>query len=186
MRGWIASRLIWSGVGFALLALTLMCGLGVSGCAYTAHNGLPPHLKSIAVPVFNNKTYVTDYTRKIEVDVTDAVRKTFVQEGELKLAGREDADLILEGEVTRTDREILRTDRFGDPAEIRYIVRTRISLYDVKEAKYLLKNELVTNTDRKAESGGYNLRRGESEDLGQSNAITDLGRAIARRVVEKW
>ncbi len=156
-------------------------------CAYTTHkrSASAPEIDQ-AVPVFNNKTYVSDYTRKIEVEVTDAVRKSFVQAGELKLAGREDADLILEGEVTRTDREVLRIDRFGDPAEVRYIIRTRISLYDVKEAKYLLKNELIINTDRKAESGDYNLRRGESEDLGRANAITNLGQAIARRVVEKW
>jgi hypothetical protein len=158
----------------------------VSGCAYTTKNGLPPHLKSIAIPVFTNKSYYHDYTRKIEVEVSDAVRKTFVQTGELKLAGREDADLILEGDVTGIDREVLRADRFGDPAEVRYVVRSRISLYDVKEAKYLLKNVLVTSADNKGESGVYSLRRGESEDTGRERAVEDLGRLIARHVVEKW
>ncbi len=167
-------------------ALCLALAILISGCAYTTKNGLPPHLKSIAVPVFNNKTYVEDYTRKLEVEITDATRKVFVQSGELKLAGREDADLILEADVEKLDREILRTDRYGDPAEIRIVIRCRMSLYDVKEAKYLLKNLLVTNGDRSSESGVYSLRRGETEDLVRVKAVEDMGRVIAHRVVEKW
>ena len=167
-----------------ILALPLLIAL--SGCSYSSRNALPKHLKSVAVPVFHNKTYIDDYTRKIEVEVTEAVRNAFLQAGELKLAGREDADLILEGEVTRLEREILRTDRFGDPAEVRLTVRARISIYDVKEAKYLLKDQLVTNTEKKNESGVYNLRRGEYETLGREKAVEDLGRTIARRVTERW
>ena len=169
-----------------LTALCLTLAVIISGCAYTTKNGLAPHLKSIAVPVFNNKTYVEEYTRKLEVEVTDATRKVFVQSGELKLAGREDADLILEAEVEKLDREVLRTDRYGDPAEIKIVIRCRMSLYDVKEAKYLLKNLLVTNGDRASESGVYNLRRGETEDMARQKAVDDMGRVIAHRVVEKW
>src|SRR5579862_7784632 len=135
----------------------------LSGCAYTTHNALPVHAKSIAVPMFRNKTYNFDYTRKLEVEVTEAVRSAIVQAGELKIAEREEADLILEGDVTHFDREVLRTDRFGEAGEIRLVVRARISVYDVKESKYLFKNRLVTNVDRNAESGVYNLRRAESE-----------------------
>jgi hypothetical protein len=80
----------------------------------------------------------------------------------------------------------MRTDRFGDPAEVRLTVRARISIYDVKEARYLLKDQLVTNTEKKNESGVYNLRRGEYETLGREKAVEDLGRTIARRVTERW
>jgi hypothetical protein len=166
-----------------------LCMLGLalsSGCAYSTRNALPSHLKTIAVPVFANKTHVDDYTRKIEVEVTDMTRNAFIQTGDLKLAGRENASMILEGEVTTMEREVLRTDRFGDPAEVRLTVRARVSLYDVKEAKYLLKNQLVTNAEKKSESGVYSLRRGESEQLARSQAVQDLGRQIARRVTEYW
>jgi GTP cyclohydrolase FolE2 len=164
-----------------LLSLLLL-----SGCTYSTRNALPAHHKTIAVPVFNNKTYVEDYTRHLEVEVTEATRNAFIQAGELKIAGRENADLILEGEVTRQDREVLRMDRFGDPAEIRLTLRARISLYDVKEARYLLKDQLVTNAEKRSESGVYNLRRGEYEHLARTKAVEDLGRMIARRATERW
>src|SRR5947208_9766242 len=94
----------------ALTALSVL----LAGCAYTTRNALPAHIHTIAVPVFKNKTYVSDYTRKIEVDVTEAVRNAFIQNGELTLASRETADLIVEGEVTHLEREALRSDRFGE------------------------------------------------------------------------
>ncbi|MCY3020614.1 MAG: LptE family protein [Planctomycetota bacterium] len=169
-----------------IFVLFVLFVVDTGGCSYATRNALPPRIKSIAVPVFANKTYIGEYTRKLEVEVTEAVRNAFIQAGELKLAGREDADLILEGSVTKLDREILRNDRFGDPAEVRLTVRARMSVYDVKEAKYLLKDQLVTNAEKKEESGVYNLRRGESEAIGRQKAIEDLGRMIARRVTERW
>jgi outer membrane lipopolysaccharide assembly protein LptE/RlpB len=173
---------------YRMMSLLLALGIlgAMSGCAYTSRNALPPHLKTIAIPVFHNKTYVEDYTRKIEVEVTEAVRNAVVQAGELKLANREDADLILEGEVTKMEREVLRVDRYGEPAEVRLTIRARISIYDVKEAKYMVKNALVTNSEKKNESGVYNLRRGEYEKLGREQGVEDLGRIIARRVTERW
>ncbi|HYG73764.1 MAG TPA: LptE family protein [Planctomycetota bacterium] len=170
-----------------MLGLCFLLGLFVvSGCAYRARNSLPQHMKTIAVPVFANKTFIEDYTRKLEVEVTESVRSAFIQAGELKLAGREDADLILEGTVTKFDRELLRANRFGDPAEVRLTIRARISVYDVKEAKYLFKDVLVTNNDKRDESGVYNIRRGEDENLGRQRAIEDLGKIIARRITERW
>ncbi|MFH0938859.1 MAG: LptE family protein [Planctomycetota bacterium] len=158
----------------------------MTSCTYTTRSALPSHHKTIAVPVFINKTYIEDYTRKLEVEVTESVRNAFIQAGELKLAGRENADLILEGEVTKLDREIVRMDRFGDPAEVRLTIRSRISLYDVKEAKYLLKDQLVTNAEKHGESGIYNLRFGEYEVQAREKTVEDLGRMIARRVTERW
>ncbi len=169
------------GVGLAALVITVL-----AGCAYTQRNSLPPHLKSIAVPVFKNKTYITDYNRKVEVDVTEAVRNAFIQNGELAVVGRETADLILEGEVTHIERDVLRSDRFGEAAEIRLLIKARISVYDVKEAKYLIQNEMVSNIEKKSESGVYNIRRGESENIGRHDGVDELGQVIAHAITERW
>lgn len=160
--------------------------LTLTGCAYTTRNALPQHIRSIAIPVFKNKTYVNDYSRKIEVEVTESTRNAFIQNGELALAGRETADLILEGEVTHIDRETLRSDRYGEAAEVKLIIKARISVYDVKEAKYLIQNQIVTNNDKKAENGVYNIRRGEYEGLGKANATDELGKVIAHAITERW
>ena len=167
--------------GFGLLLSCLL----LSGC-YSTRTQLPEHARSIAVPVFANKTYCEDYARKVEVEVTEAARKTFLQTGQLKIAGRESADLILEGTILKHERRALRVDRYGEPAETQMRILAQISLYDVKDAKYLFQNAVVANDDDKYESGAYNLRRGEDESLGRQKATEDLGRAIARRVLDHW
>jgi len=170
------------------VAIVLICIIAVSvtGCAYRAKGSLAQHIKTIAVPVFNNRTHIDDYTRKIEVEVTDATRAAFLQGGELKIAGREDADLVLEGEIISFHRDTIRSDRLGDPVETRLIVRARISVYDVREARFLYKDLVVTNGERKTESGVYSLRRGETEQVARQKAVEDLGRQISRHVVEHW
>ncbi|MEI6233906.1 MAG: LptE family protein [Planctomycetota bacterium] len=168
------------------VCVAVMLAVSLSGCAYSTKNALPPHLKTIAIPVFKNKTFVTDYSRKVEVDVTEAARQAFLQNGELTVVGRETADLILEGEVTNVDRNVLRSDRFGEAAEVRLVIRARISVYDVKEAKYLIQNQLVTSNDKKSENGVYNIRRGEFENMGKQNAVDELGRLIAHAITERW
>lgn len=157
--------------------------VSVAGC-YSTRTRVPEHVKSIAVPMFQNKTYIEDYTRKLDTEVTEAVRKTFLQNGKLEIRGRESADLIVEGQVVRFERRIIRADRFGEPAETQIVIQATISVYDVKAAKYLIQAALVTNEQEKVGSGSYNLRRGEDETLGRKNAIEDLGRAIAHKVVD--
>ncbi len=44
------------------------------------------------------------------------------------MVGRETADLILEGEVTYVSREVLRSDRFGEAAEVRLLIKARVSV----------------------------------------------------------
>ena len=105
MRSWMA--------GLACVALVL-----AAGCAYTTRHALPAHIHSIAIPEFKNKTFSQDYSRHIEVEVTESTRNAFIQTGELALASRESADLILEGEVTYVDREVLRQDRLRRAAKI--------------------------------------------------------------------
>lgn len=174
-----ASRVLWASV------LSLLMVLGATGC-YTSKPKLPSNAKSIALPVFGNKTYHDDYTRRLEVEVSEAARKAFLENGMLKVKGREEADLILEGDVLKLDRVILRTDKFGDPENVQLLIKVRISLYDTKEAKYVFRDLILNNSTERTESGVYNMNRGENETLGRTRAVEDLGRNIANRVLDLW
>jgi hypothetical protein len=165
----------------ASVALTL-----AAGCAYSTRHALPAHIHSIAIPEFRNRTYSSDYARHIEVEVTEATRNAFIQTGELALAGRESADLILEGEINYVDREVLRSDRYGEAAEVKLLIKSRISVYDVKEAKYLIKDQVVTNIETTNENGTFNIRRGETENWARDGAVAKLGQAIAHAITERW
>ncbi len=168
------------------LLLAAVCGLlGLQGC-YSSKTRMPESLQTIAVPVFANKTYLVEYTRKLEVDVTNSVRTALLQQNRLKLAGREGADLVLEGDVLRVQRTPLRTNRYGDPAEVQYRVVVKVSLYNVRDAKYVFKDLTLASDTRRPSSGTYDLRRGEDEALGKKAAVENLGRNIAQYVFDHW
>ena len=76
-----------------MAALACACG----ACAYTARtSSLPPHLKKVAIPVFENGTTESS----IEQEITDAVIQRFVTDNKLKVVDERSADCVLRGKVT--------------------------------------------------------------------------------------
>lgn len=83
------------------LAIGTLC---LSGClGYHIGPVKPNYLRdvqTIAVPTFKNKTLLP----RVEVLVSDTVIKQFQQDGTFRIAGNENADARLEGEIMRVDR----------------------------------------------------------------------------------
>lgn len=177
----MAVRTRWN-LSFAAFAAVLSL-LTAPGC-YSSRTRLPGYAKSIAVPVFANKTYIDEYTRKLEVEITESTRKALLVNGKLAVQGRESADLIMEGSINKYDRRILRADRYGEPAEVQIVIQATISVYDVKSAKYLVQGVVVTNDQEKTGYGSYNLRRGEDEALARKQAIEEIGRVISHKALD--
>ena len=86
-------------------------------------------MHSIAVPTFDNKTLVP----RIAVLVTDSVIKQFQQDGTYRIAGDDQADAILKGEITRIARaparsvrgNVLATTEFNLSLQVRYSLVAR-------------------------------------------------------------
>jgi hypothetical protein len=114
-------------LGAALLFLSL------GGCAGYHVGPIQPYylrsVHSIAVPTFDNKTLVP----RIAVLVTDSVIKQFQQDGTYRIAGDDQADAILKGEITRISRapvrsvrgNVLATSEFSLSLRVRYSLVTR-------------------------------------------------------------
>ncbi|MEO7165404.1 MAG: LptE family protein [Spartobacteria bacterium] len=119
--------------GAALLLLSL------GGCAgYHIGPVQPYHLRSvhsIAVPTFDNKTLAP----RIAVLVTDSVIKQFQQDGTYRIAGDDQADAILKGEITRISRNPARSVRGNVLAttEFNLTLRVRYSLVERKGGRVL-------------------------------------------------
>src|SRR5881296_2730510 len=68
----------------------LVLGLLAGGCGYTLGGNLPPHVKTVAVPIFKNLTQQP----AIENVITAAVVNAFANGGRLKVVPVEQADSI--------------------------------------------------------------------------------------------
>jgi len=70
-------------------AVFLQCGF------YSFSGSLPPHLKTVAVPLFENRT--AEFA--LAEDLTDAVLREFTRDNSLKIGERGSADVLVEGAV---------------------------------------------------------------------------------------
>ena len=81
-----------------LLSFSISCFL-FSGCGYHlvgTGSSLPPHLKTIFISIFKN----TSSQPEIHRELTSAVLESFISDGRLEVVKKDDADLIMDANLT--------------------------------------------------------------------------------------
>lgn len=120
-------------------SLALFC-LALASCAgYGLGGSKPPSLanvRSIAVPMFSNGTLEP----RAEALATSAVTDALVQDGTYRLAGRGDADAVLEGKLQGIGYSTLRSSRLDSllAEELTNEVRIDWVLRDAKDPTKVL------------------------------------------------
>jgi len=168
------------------IALVFLMMLSLAGCGYTTGSLLPAHMKSIAVPNFDNKTYEAG----LGIDVTKKIVNRFVFDGSLKIATKESADIILTGEVLQYDRVPLRYADNDTVEEYRVVITVNIALRDMvkntlvwHEPKF--KGEYTYYTSAASATGAAGTSVASEADA-KKEAIIELARDIVKRTVEGW
>jgi hypothetical protein len=118
----------------------------------------------------------------IEVDVTNQVIDEFMFDGNLKLARRDSADVVLSGEIVNFYRQPV---TYGDNRQIeefRLSIVTNVMLYDTRKRKVIWREEGLVGDTVFTQSGTY----AESEAEALDDAVEDLARRIVERTVEGW
>ncbi len=169
----------------ALLVVFLMA---TAGCGYSTHSVLPDTYQTIHVLPFKNKiTYSTEQTHNsyvplLEVKVRNAIVDRYLFDGNLKIADENEADLILKGELTGFERNVLREDENNNVQEYRIHVIVSMTLWDpaTKEAVWTEPSFVGEAT--------YFLTGPQAvpEATAVENAVTDLARRVVERTIEDW
>jgi hypothetical protein len=166
--------------GPVLLVSAALCA-GGWGCRYRAAGALPEGLRTVGVTMLRNETRFPG----LEAEVTREIITALNSDGRLTVVAAEgEPDLLLAGRVESYVRQSVRTDRYGDPAAFTIVVQARVSARRA-DGEYLFRNLRVTNRAADPESGSVDLGRGQSERRGRERAVRDLGRNIARSLVEQ-
>ena len=104
---------------------------------YSLAGSIPPHIKSISIPLVENKT--SDFA--IAEDLTDAIIKQFNQSGILPIQNVGEAHSILKGKVNKITDGPYSYNKNESISEYRYKVDVKIEWYDnTKEKKIIDKN----------------------------------------------
>ncbi|KQC16093.1 MAG: hypothetical protein APR56_09965 [Methanosaeta sp. SDB] len=161
-------------------ALLILLVLIVSCSHYQLGTTLPPHLRTVYIPTFENKTYQPG----IEADVTDAVITRFRQDGNLQPVGEDQADTVVSGEITDWNRRVLGyTGRDEDNVEeYRLYVTATISFRERGTGRYLIRRQKIRGyTDFYLEGD-----LPSAEEAARPRAYQDLARNIVDVVVSIW
>ena len=165
-----------------LLSFYISCFL-FSGCGYHlvgTGSSLPPHLKTIYISVFKN----TSSQPEIHRELTRAVLETFINDGRLKLAKKDDADLIMDATLTYYQK---RNVAFGSEDLVSNIiieVEIELKVTDMVKNKIFIQEKLKTQWDYKSTSDIATTERArlEAVDL----AFQDLGRRLVSLLVDQF
>jgi len=163
-----------------LLVLTAGA-LVLAGCGYSLRGSLPGHIRTVAVPVFANKTQQP----AVENFLTRAVIEAFVTSGRLKVVRPEEADSILEGEIVGYQLDSLAYDERANIREYRLTVTLNLQFRDVRQNVMLWRQERVRE---KADFRvvGQVAATISSEESALRLAAVDIGRAIVNLAVDRF
>lgn len=172
----------------------LIVAVVLSGCGYTTGSLLPSHLQTIYIEPFRNKIVLTEevsskeyrfrtYRAHLETDITKDVIDRFINDGNLRVVKKEDADLILRGELVDYLRKPV---RYGADNEVieeyRISIVCSVEVEDVGKGGFLWKEARVIGDSSYSLSGNFST----TESSAVKAAVTDTGRRIVNRTIEGW
>jgi hypothetical protein len=156
--------------GAALLAAIALLG----GCGYSFHGTLPDHVKTVAVPIFVNRTQQP----AVEGVITRAIVDAFATNGRLRVVRPEDADSILEGEVLQYTVGAIAVDPSLNVQQYRLGVTLNLRMRDVRA------NKLLFEEANFSEQADFLVAGSVAQTLSiEAGALQQAATEIARAVV---
>jgi outer membrane lipopolysaccharide assembly protein LptE/RlpB len=130
---------------FFLFGMWLTILLLFAGCGYrlVGSSSLPSHIKTIAIPTFDNDTNEPG----IEDVLTQALRTVFLRGGKVKLVGKDSADALLSGKILwYNDDEVIEFNEQNNPSKYRLTITLDITLEDRTTGKVLWQDQQLQGT----------------------------------------
>ena len=157
-----------------LLLLVLLPASG--GCGYGLSPKLATHIKSVAVPTFQNETL--EYG--LEQEITQAVIDQFTEDNNLRVVSEDRADSVVYGVVKAYKRRVagFSAEEIANEYEIAIILD--VVVRDRVKSKELWKEAALARTTN------YFVDQVESEQEGREEAVKQIAEDIVARTVQGW
>ena len=152
-----------------------------SGCGYTASPALlPPHLKSVAIPVFENGTPEA----RLEEEITNAVILKFVQDNHLKVVDEKSASSVIRGKVTQYKNSVFGFTQNNSSNEFRVTLAVDVTFKDLVKNREMWSGEIIKTANYYVvDTPGATAK---TELDGRKEAINKISDEILSRSVEGW
>ncbi|MFI5372330.1 MAG: LptE family protein [Candidatus Eisenbacteria bacterium] len=164
------------------LALLMVALAGAGGCAYTTSTAaLPPHVRTIAIPTFQNET--TEYA--IEQSITQTVIDRFVADNHLKVVDEKSADYVVRGTLKGYRNVVFGFNTAENAQEYRVTIVVSVTVKDA------VKNREVWSDASLSRYANYFVvavpgSPAKTEFDGRADAISKIADEILARTVQGW
>ena len=180
--------------------ITLMLSsIIIIGCGYYSMAGsIPPHIKSIAIPLVNNQTAEFG----IAESITDNIIEVFNEENILRIIDERDADSILYGTIISLEDAPYTFSSDEAVSEYRININMDITWKDVNNDVDLLKRRYSgwgayglsgdINTDGIDNDGDGKIDDEDDDEFGEPRAfatkiaITKIAEDIVNNILTSW
>ncbi len=154
----------------------------IIGCGYYSMAGsIPPHIKSIAIPLVNNQTAEFG----IAESITDNIIEVFNEENILRIIDERDADSILYGTIISLEDAPYTFSSEEAVSEYRININMDITWKDVD-------NDVDINTDGIDNDGDGKIDEEDDDEFGEPRAfatkiaITKIAEDIVNNILTSW
>ncbi|MGD0017396.1 MAG: LptE family protein [Verrucomicrobiia bacterium] len=164
----------------AVILTCLGCVLAVGCMGYRVGPVLKADYRSVAVPMFKNKTYKP----QLEAQITNGIIKRLQADGTLQADSEANADIVVTGEIIRYDRLALRLaqEDANVPREYRLTITVRVEAHDRRTGTVVLKPTDIT--------GKADMFIGTDQQSAEYQALPlvadDVARQVVSLLVESW
>lgn len=156
------------------LAALVACAILAGGCGYRAGLVVREDIRTVAVPIFANRTFYRD----IELDVTRAVIDEIEKTSPYRIAHSATADAVLEGEIVQYRTPVLVEDAADETVESEVVIVIEVTLRESATGK-TLSRALVQ------ESESFSPPAGEDELSARAILFRRVARLVAERAFEE-
>lgn len=171
----------------------------IAGCGYYSMAGsIPPHIKSIAIPLVNNQTAEFG----IAESITDNIIEVFNEENILRIVDEGSADSILRGTIISLEDAPYTFSSEEAVSEYRINITMDITWKDVENDSDLLKKRYSgwgayglsgdINTDGIDNDGDGKIDEEDDDEFGEPRsfatkvAITKIAEDIVNNILTSW
>ena len=164
----------WILLGFAQL---------LNGCGYHlvgTGSSLPPHLKTLYIPVFTNSSSEPEIHREL----TSSIINSFITDGRLKIVRKGNPDMVMKGSLFYYDLRAVSFSSSDFASD--YIVKlgVEVEVIDKVYDKPNIKNKFTTKWDYKATSDIVDTETARFTAL--EEAYKELGNRLVSLLIDQF
>jgi len=163
---------------WAVVGAALMSALSVAACYSFKGGSVPPHLKTLAIPIVQDQSGYGD--PRLRDEFTNILIERFTNDNTMTLVDQSGADAILEAIITNVREEAVSVAPGEEVRQRRMTVVARATFRDTKFKKTLWEKSFSQYGDFPS-GGGPSLR-----DAGVLEAIQKLTEDILNETVAGW